>query len=509
MPKPKQFLKQSKGKKKKEQRPQTADEFLEVGVDFEEAGEKWRAGDAAKSTRFFLRAIDNYDQGLRLFPESFDLAYNKARVQYSLTQYPKLVAQLPSPLIELLGVALESHRIALHLQQDNADVLFNTAQALTSLAEQLNSDHPKLSRKGKSTGLQTDSQDTRSEALKLLQEALELFQRCLTLQEFKYTDFEQMLAEAQMNSENDIAPFDKDQHEEVRSSLEGSGDGLLATIEEPVTKDTLVDTACAQLEALTTLCETLLSDSGSGIAWIEEYSRNLLKEKIPLYLEGTDRQHEISIAQANFRCAFAAISYRAGRINFQTYENEIEAAYGEQSGIDVKNDPEALCDKADALLTLNSSVSESLQTGFADKEIISEINARRWKHLTSALSSLTTASKLQSVENLPKVHLGRGDIELLRFRLGEGQYPHKPAQTNAMMLLKNAQIYYRGAVAVAKSERAGEEEHEGVVKEAVAAALTGANGSLLEIIGGGQEQVMAILQDMVDDGLVDKNLVSP
>lgn len=48
-----------------------------VGVDFEEAGEKWRAGDAAKSLRFFVRAIDAYDAGLREFPRSFDLSYNK------------------------------------------------------------------------------------------------------------------------------------------------------------------------------------------------------------------------------------------------------------------------------------------------------------------------------------------------------------------------------------------------------------------------------------------------
>ena len=48
-----------------------------AGVDHEEAGEKWRAGDAAKSLRFFLRAIDTYSEGLQRFPDSFDLAYNK------------------------------------------------------------------------------------------------------------------------------------------------------------------------------------------------------------------------------------------------------------------------------------------------------------------------------------------------------------------------------------------------------------------------------------------------
>lgn len=46
-------------------------------MDHEEAGEKWRGGDAAKSLRFFVRAIDTYDAGLKKFPGDFDLAYNK------------------------------------------------------------------------------------------------------------------------------------------------------------------------------------------------------------------------------------------------------------------------------------------------------------------------------------------------------------------------------------------------------------------------------------------------
>lgn len=77
MPKPKSFLKQAKTKPKKEQKLDTADDFQAAGVDFEEAAGKWRAGDAAKSMRFFQRAIDVYDQGLQKFPQSIDLAYNK------------------------------------------------------------------------------------------------------------------------------------------------------------------------------------------------------------------------------------------------------------------------------------------------------------------------------------------------------------------------------------------------------------------------------------------------
>lgn len=57
--------------------PETADEYLAEGVALEEAGEKWRAGDAAKSLRFFKRALTLYDEALRQFSDNSDIAYNK------------------------------------------------------------------------------------------------------------------------------------------------------------------------------------------------------------------------------------------------------------------------------------------------------------------------------------------------------------------------------------------------------------------------------------------------
>jgi hypothetical protein len=47
----------------------------------------------------------------------------RARVQYELTQHPRLLVQLPGSLLDLLKTALESSRYALALKQDNADVL--------------------------------------------------------------------------------------------------------------------------------------------------------------------------------------------------------------------------------------------------------------------------------------------------------------------------------------------------------------------------------------------------
>lgn len=77
-PKRKDFLKPKPKGKLKAPEPQTENDFLEVADEHEQAAGKWRAGDALKATRFFNRAIDTYNEGLKRHPQSFDLAYNKS-----------------------------------------------------------------------------------------------------------------------------------------------------------------------------------------------------------------------------------------------------------------------------------------------------------------------------------------------------------------------------------------------------------------------------------------------
>jgi hypothetical protein len=67
--------------------------------------------------------LDCYDEALKKFPDSFDLAYNKARLQYDLIQNPKSLALLPGSLLDLLHAALASSRYAMALKQDNPDIL--------------------------------------------------------------------------------------------------------------------------------------------------------------------------------------------------------------------------------------------------------------------------------------------------------------------------------------------------------------------------------------------------
>ena len=51
------------------------------------------------------------------------LNLTRARLQYEVAQQPRLLAHLPTPLFNLLQIALDSHRFALKIDQDNPDLL--------------------------------------------------------------------------------------------------------------------------------------------------------------------------------------------------------------------------------------------------------------------------------------------------------------------------------------------------------------------------------------------------
>lgn len=146
----------------------TADDYQEA-ADFEEAaGGKHRAGDSVKSARAFVRALELYETGVSKHPKDFDLAYNKARLELEISQQPAILEHIGLELPEWLERTLASHQHALQLNEENPDVLFNTAQVLTSLAEQLSED------------------DREDEAVSFLQKALERLSSCLSRQEMMY-----------------------------------------------------------------------------------------------------------------------------------------------------------------------------------------------------------------------------------------------------------------------------------------------------------------------------------
>jgi hypothetical protein len=106
-----------------------------------------------------------------------------------------------------------------------------------------------------------------------------LFQRCLALQEYQYTE-----SQAQAEVPTDDASMDDarlSDTEDGGASLTSDEpqDERWATIVEPITNNTLLDTILAQIETLTLLCNLIpASSEPTLLTFITEYSSNLLSE---------------------------------------------------------------------------------------------------------------------------------------------------------------------------------------------------------------------------------------
>ena len=348
----------------------------------------------------------------------------------------------------------------------------------------------------------TTGQSNKHEALRQLQEALKLFQHCLDLQESQFARAEH---EQQINVETSTLD-----HGEISRSVPSSptsGASIQeqwASIVEPITKDTLLDTCIAQIETLTDICGLITSqDRDEGLLWIEEYLQSILNSKLALYEEGGDRKTEISLVKANLTCAYADASFRTGRHDLPTYEQELGSAF--DPALDLSGCPRGLCDRAEALLTFNSSVRAAAGVVELQERNTAYLNQIQWKHLSSALVDLKAASVLAEAQNLPRIHMRRGDCELLRFRLGEAPSLYLPAQANATMLLKNAGVYYRGAASAAMAEKSSREELEALVKDAVVAMLEGDIEKTWRLSEKqGTEQIW---EDMLEEGLIDERVI--
>ena len=357
---------------------------------------------------------------------------------------------------------------------------------LTSLAEELtNSKHP--------------SEDRVSQAIQCIQEALELFQRCLLLQELHYTESEEEAKQLEAQSpQGDIHYEEETQEEDDNVENTREPQEQWAAIVEPVTKNTLVDTAVAQLETLTTLCNLLTFNPGIGLAWVEEYPHDLLEAKIAAYVDGSERRYEASLAYAKYASALNEVLYRSERIEVETYFGEIARVFGPD--LDLSQDPEGLCVKADALTSFDSAVADLPPVH--DPEAFKGSLTLRWQSLSSALDALTAASRLRNAENLSTIHLGRGDAEMHRWRLGFSPWDFPTAQQNAPTLLRNAQTYYRGAAALAKRDGAADDHRDGTCKEALAAALAGQKDKVVQLKATAANDLLGVAGDMVDDALV-------
>ncbi|RMD39427.1 hypothetical protein DV735_g5701, partial [Chaetothyriales sp. CBS 134920] len=426
---------------------ETADDFLALGVEHEDSAGKWRAGDAVKALRFFARAVDVYDHGLARFPGSFDLAYNKARVQLEVATHPLLASKLEENVVAVLERALDSHRFALGLDGGtaNADMLFNTAQVLTALAE-----------------VQVDEA-------------------------------------AGGGGENGV------KLEQGGDGSTAAAEEQWFAVVEPVTKDTLIDTLLAQIGTLTTLCDVLASlgpASSPSLPWIEQFSQTIIHKKLPAVADEADatRQAEIRLAIARFASSLLEAGFRQGRLDAETFKRERDRAFDlpeVTAAVPGSQSFEALVANAEGLAAFESAVAEA-HPGHTKSA------ALRWQALASATSCLAMAAKLtgNTQDDVAKTHFLRGDASLHQFQMAAPPLAYAQAASNKAQLLKNAEVFYRNASRLYQDEG---DKAQADLRSSLARVL-GADGdaarSVLAQHPRGRVWVRKQVQNMVDEGLL-------
>ncbi|KAH9885192.1 hypothetical protein F4778DRAFT_761457 [Xylariomycetidae sp. FL2044] len=413
-----------------------ADEYLAAAGEHEEAMGKHRRGDTAKSLRFADRALGVYSEGLAKFPASVDLAYNKARLQLEIATHPAFAAVLGTPVVELLHQALTSHQYVLNLDSENADALFNTAQALTAIAE----------------GIADDDAMSDQDAAQYLQQALEYQAQCFEIQQQGFIRSQEILQQTNRNDGGDGAANQSEESSITATQEPDSSEAQQwATIVEPVTIETLIDTLVSRFSTLTTLCSvcssTTTGPNSTLLAWIQGYSSVLVTKTTNLLgdtrQEASEELSELALAKAIYISHYLELAFRWDNIDAQTYGSELEAAFSD-AGLALGSSREVSMAKVNGLLAFNEALADSATT------TQSAIHAGlRWSILLQAQSILDQVAQLPDVvsdrECLGSTHYIRGDISLLLHNLSYSPLDYGPAQQGKEGLLRNAELYYRNA----------------------------------------------------------------
>ena len=363
-------------------------------------------------------------------------------------------------------------------------VYSNTAQLLTSLTE---------------LSIETRSiNHSHADDLRNLQEALEFFQRCLSLQEHQLRQnkgFAESTAASPVEIHNGKSETDQDSRPDITQ------EEVWVSIEEPITNDSLIDTVLAQIGTLATVCNLVSAHGNESTGWIEEYYRETLQNRLNLLSDESERLEEINLVKAKFVAAYADTCFRVGAIDLLTYERELGTAYPQD--LILENNEQGLHDRAEARMTFHTSITAFAQANAnVPKGDYPQLNSIRWTQVTKALGDLIAATKLSHPVNLPRTHIRRGDCELMRYGLSKGGLPYELAAKSAPTLVKNAEVYYRGAAKLAQASGAVEEEQEALVKEAVVTKLLGDPEKLRSLLNKDKESIMEIVRDMQDEFLL-------
>jgi hypothetical protein len=413
----------------------------------------------------------------------------RARIQYSVTQFTLVRVQFPGTLVALLQQALSSHQQAQSLEPENNDVLFNTAQVLSSLVEAVNEDPAQAS------GLDITT---------LLEQSIELLRTCLSRQEIQYTEHLKQIAswEAEEGGVS-LTASSEDVPSRAGTPSSDADQEQWASVVEPVTAQTLMDTTCALLDTLALSCSLVALNDNKSLDTLYSIASDLFITTIPQYFSAVEplSQKDIYLSSAHFRSAHLEASYHAHMVTAEEFEQRLASIYNDTSHApsDVTQSASYLTSYADALIAFNGA--------FVDTD--GNPNTR-WKSLTKALDLLTTATKAPDAENVPEIHVGRGDLELLRLVVCKTPGVSGSLSTDKVKatLMKNAQTYYQGAVTIAQASimlSRAPVVAVAKVKKAVVEGMDGGGVEPLRILMKGEmdkDVVVGVVKDMADEGLI-------
>jgi hypothetical protein len=377
------------------------------------------------------------------------------------------MTQLGIPLLDFLHQALTSHRYALQLNPDSPDVLFNTAQVIITISEYVT---------------EAGMLSAQADAPSLLQEALELLSAC-------YTRQEQLVQEQNANSMDmeggneaithqqqfaPAIPSSPTQPAHSNSQDQDKAESEYATIQPYITPSDLLDTARSSLTALT----LLITLSDTNMSQYTKLGLTLTQDKIPHHLsllDPEDRNQEtpdISLQHAQWVSALTIADAKRGSVSLCSCLATLESVFSPLITDDATTTiVAALCAYADTLVdtTLLSSLSSS--------------NHQQWTSLTRASDLYARACNVTSpdaVARKPHVYESRADTELLRFSLASSPSSSLAAnvKNSAGVLVRNAGIYYRGAMNLFKAqgdmEASAKVEVRGLIAGVLEAKMAGA-----------------------------------
>lgn len=457
----------------------------------------------------------------------------RANLEYNMIQDEKIAPMLGNR-IDLLQETLRSHRSAMGLNPEIVEIVFNTGQVLTSLAEAL---------------LDTWNPEARGTARQLLEEAVALFTKCLVKQQDEYEQIQTEIANVQAKQGAFSPPMPPQAIPEAAMDSAGASPEApeeWATVVEPITPDTILETCTAQLGAYTTLLDLYSTSDYGSIELQASHILNTAKNTIPTFIdlagtaafstraeepaagpvlsigtsstveETTSPKDDALLAAANFYAALAEIKYRNDQATTTEYANDTERIYSAlMSSDDSSRLPlrqiNVLSAYADALFDLASAISDSPRYTPTSQSFPDDLNTQ-WTALTQAQTILTRLSTGSHTSTLPfsqlaQIFLARGDTDLFRFRLSLLDSA-KPAWTKSKnVLVTNAGVFYRGARIYA--EKAGTADvhktadAKAIVAEILKEAASG-SGKKDERWKAKAEDVARVLQQMVEEGIIDK-----